>query len=195
MIMNNAVGIGVGYLPIVGDIILAMYKANSRNAMLLEEFLRVRGEEFVKMRRVDDGDGDKEKGAEEAGGWFKGLMKRAKRAGISPKDAEQVKPGAGMTSDEIKQTDTGMSSAGGPLTMQKAIVGDTPPNPGIAKEKIPQVKKEYELGSRSSSSTSKSTKRKRTSGSGKCNLFGTSKRGIDEAQADSTGQKVNDHSR
>ena len=48
MLVNNAVSAGVGLVPIVGDIILAMYKANSRNAVLLEEYLRVRGEEFLK---------------------------------------------------------------------------------------------------------------------------------------------------
>nr|VWO95543.1 Putative type III effector protein [Ganoderma boninense] len=48
MLVNNAVSAGVGLVPIVGDIILAMYKANSRNAGLLEEYLRVRGEEFLK---------------------------------------------------------------------------------------------------------------------------------------------------
>ena len=48
MLVNNAVSAGVGLVPIVGDIVLAMYKANSRNAALLEEYLRVRGEEFLK---------------------------------------------------------------------------------------------------------------------------------------------------
>lgn len=48
MLLNNAISAGVGFVPIVGDIILAMYKANSRNAALLEEYLRVRGEEFLR---------------------------------------------------------------------------------------------------------------------------------------------------
>jgi len=48
MLFNNAVSAGVGLVPGVGDIVLAMWKANSRNAALLEEFLRVRGEEFLK---------------------------------------------------------------------------------------------------------------------------------------------------
>ncbi|CAE7215065.1 unnamed protein product [Rhizoctonia solani] len=48
MLANNAVSAGVGFIPLVGDVILAMYKANSRNAALLEEFLRIRGEEFLK---------------------------------------------------------------------------------------------------------------------------------------------------
>lgn len=52
MLLNNAVSAGVGFVPLVGDIILAQYKANSRNAALLEEFLRIRGEEFL---RAQDG--------------------------------------------------------------------------------------------------------------------------------------------
>ena len=48
MLANNAVSAGVGLVPVVGDIVLAAYKANSRNAALLEEFLRIRGEEFLR---------------------------------------------------------------------------------------------------------------------------------------------------
>ena len=47
MLLNNAISVGVGVVPIVGDIVLAMFKANSRNAALLEEYLRVRGEEYL----------------------------------------------------------------------------------------------------------------------------------------------------
>lgn len=47
MLVNNAVSAGVGLVPIAGDFVLAMYKANSRNAALLEEFLRIRGEVFI----------------------------------------------------------------------------------------------------------------------------------------------------
>lgn len=45
MMFNNAVSAGVGLIPIAGDLVLAAWKANSRNARLLEEFLRVKGEE------------------------------------------------------------------------------------------------------------------------------------------------------
>ncbi|WFD37402.1 uncharacterized protein MJAP1_000346 [Malassezia japonica] len=43
MMMNNAVSIGVGVVPLVGDIALAAWKTNWRNAALLEKFLRERG--------------------------------------------------------------------------------------------------------------------------------------------------------
>lgn len=54
--MNNAVSAAAGFIPILGDVVLAAYKANSRNAALLEEFLRIRGEEFLKHEqdRVQD---------------------------------------------------------------------------------------------------------------------------------------------
>ncbi|KAF8327594.1 uncharacterized protein EI90DRAFT_3067341 [Cantharellus anzutake] len=48
MLLNNVISAGVGFIPLVGDVILASYKANSRNAALLEEFLRIRGQEFLK---------------------------------------------------------------------------------------------------------------------------------------------------
>ncbi|KAM0751636.1 hypothetical protein T439DRAFT_324827 [Meredithblackwellia eburnea MCA 4105] len=42
MAFNQAVSVGAGMIPLVGDIILAAWKANSRNAALLEEFLIAR---------------------------------------------------------------------------------------------------------------------------------------------------------
>ena len=71
MLLNNAVSAAVGFVPFVGDLVLAMYKANSRNAALLEEFLRIRGEEFLKSER-----------------------ERAEDPGV-------VRPGAGREVDEV----------------------------------------------------------------------------------------------
>jgi len=48
MILNNIVSTGIGFVPVVGDVAMAAFKANSRNAALLEEFLRIRGEEYLK---------------------------------------------------------------------------------------------------------------------------------------------------
>ncbi|KDN41979.1 hypothetical protein K437DRAFT_212853, partial [Tilletiaria anomala UBC 951] len=45
MLINNAVSAGIGIIPLVGDVMLAVWKANSRNAKLLEEYYRVLGEE------------------------------------------------------------------------------------------------------------------------------------------------------
>jgi hypothetical protein len=49
MIFNNVVSAGVGFVPLIGDVALAAWKANSRNAALLEEFLRIRGQEAMKV--------------------------------------------------------------------------------------------------------------------------------------------------
>ncbi|KIM32928.1 hypothetical protein M408DRAFT_62500 [Serendipita vermifera MAFF 305830] len=56
MLFNNAVSAACSFVPIIGDVVLGIYKANSRNAALLSEFLRIRGEEFLKMEpaRVED---------------------------------------------------------------------------------------------------------------------------------------------
>jgi len=48
MLINNAVSAGIGFVPLVGDVLLAMFKTNSRNATLLEEYLRIRGAEYLK---------------------------------------------------------------------------------------------------------------------------------------------------
>ncbi|KAG8805476.1 hypothetical protein FRC17_005488 [Serendipita sp. 399] len=56
MLFNNAVSAAVGFIPLVGDVVLGVWKANSRNAALLEEYLRVRGEEYLKIEvaRAED---------------------------------------------------------------------------------------------------------------------------------------------
>jgi len=76
MLFNNAVSVGVGLVPIVGDLLLAVYKANSRNAALLDEFLRIRGHELLKMREAEE---------------------KGESSGRATADIEQVKPGSGMT--------------------------------------------------------------------------------------------------
>ena len=48
MLLNLAIATSVGLVPIVGDVILAAFRANSRNAMLLEEFLRHRMEDVTR---------------------------------------------------------------------------------------------------------------------------------------------------
>ncbi|KAF9481940.1 hypothetical protein BDN70DRAFT_875732 [Pholiota conissans] len=99
MLLNNAVSAGVGIIPFAGDIVLAVFKANSRNAALLEEFLRIRGEEFIKMSGGTEHPEDQKKSG--ISGWFgRGKKKTATAAGIPASDIEQVKPGSGMTGKE-----------------------------------------------------------------------------------------------
>ena len=56
MVGNQAIATVIGFVPIVGDIGIAIFKTNSRNAALLEEYLRIRGEEFLKAQadRAED---------------------------------------------------------------------------------------------------------------------------------------------
>lgn len=56
MVGNQAIATAVGFVPVVGDVVIAIFKTNFRNAALLEEYLRVRGEEFLKAQaeRVED---------------------------------------------------------------------------------------------------------------------------------------------
>jgi len=56
MVGNQVISTVVGFVPLAGDIVVAVLKANSRNAALLEEFLRVRGEEFLKDQADRVGD-------------------------------------------------------------------------------------------------------------------------------------------
>ncbi|KAK0434280.1 hypothetical protein EV421DRAFT_1840358 [Armillaria borealis] len=92
MLMNNAVSAAVGFVPIAGDVVLAMWKANSRNAALLEEFLRIRGDKLLKME------------AEAKEGSGSGPLKEAAASGVKKSDAEQVKPGAGKAEGEAIRT-------------------------------------------------------------------------------------------
>jgi hypothetical protein len=82
MLFNNAVSAIGGIFPVAGDVVIAVYKANSRNAMLLEEFLRIRGEEYLKLQSEED---------EVRSGRTVTVA-----SGVSQRDMEQVKPGAGM---------------------------------------------------------------------------------------------------
>lgn len=56
MVGNQAIATAVGFVPVVGDVGIAIFKTNFRNAALLEEYLRIRGEEFLKAQaeRVED---------------------------------------------------------------------------------------------------------------------------------------------
>jgi len=76
MLFNNLVSAGIGFVPIVGDVLLATWKANSRNAALLEEFLRIRADEHLKLAE-------------------------GKHKELNPHDAAQIKPGDGKAPGEV----------------------------------------------------------------------------------------------
>ena len=75
MLLNVAVSASVGLVPGVGDVCLAVYKANSRNAVLLEEFLRIKGEESLRMQEGERASQALHIGALEGNCWKKGMDK------------------------------------------------------------------------------------------------------------------------
>ena len=106
MLANNTVSAAAGFIPLVGDVVLAAFKANSRNAALLEEFLRIRGEEFLKheSQRVENPENVKPGAGREAhervpgnesgqvqeqssGGWFRRLSRGHNKNGKSSKES------------------------------------------------------------------------------------------------------------
>src|SRR5215475_1525635 len=46
MYTNLAIDFGIGLIPVLGDIADAWFKCNTRNNMLLERYLRERGQKF-----------------------------------------------------------------------------------------------------------------------------------------------------
>ncbi|KDQ15926.1 hypothetical protein BOTBODRAFT_276447 [Botryobasidium botryosum FD-172 SS1] len=109
MLLNNMVSAAAGFIPVVGDVILATYKANSRNAALLEEFLRIRGEEFLKAEAERNGQtvaavnpgagreqGEKIEGEPGRGimGLFAGKSTKSKASGSGSGSGSHAVPGA-----------------------------------------------------------------------------------------------------
>jgi hypothetical protein len=105
MLFNNAVSAGVGIVPFVGDVLLAIYKANSRNAALLDEFLRVRGSALLRE-------------AEERG---------ENPAGKATTTTKQVEPGT-PSEKNTNSKDTGSSPAS-----STGVAPTRPPTPGTTK--------------------------------------------------------------
>jgi len=111
MVFNSAVSVGASLIPLVGDVILAVWKANSRNAVLLEEFLRIRGEEWLKQQEeqyplreleMEAEMGDATAATEQSKGWATFLPWR----GIGKSDQKQAKPAfARMQRIEQPQSD------------------------------------------------------------------------------------------
>jgi hypothetical protein len=135
MLVNNSISALAGLIPVAGDIVLAVYKANSRNAALLEEFLRIRGEEFMKLENKKKSEGKPDKL-------------------LSKSDLEQVKPGAGA---DTKSRSGGESTdvAEGTMPQSSLAAADIPSkknsvlrwrpsngNKGKGKEEVREKEKE-----------------------------------------------------
>ena len=98
MLLHLALATSAGLIPLLGDVLLAAYKPNSRNAALLEEFLRLRGEKNLADAAAGAGAAGAEKvaGGEGTG---KGKGKGGKAiagAGVGEKEKEKAAaaPGA-----------------------------------------------------------------------------------------------------
>jgi Domain of unknown function (DUF4112) len=85
MLVNNAIAAVIGFVPVVGDICIAVFKTNSRNAALMEEYLRIRGEESLKLKAQADirNDQDVDQGSQ------------GKRGGEKTKAESPITGGAG----------------------------------------------------------------------------------------------------
>lgn len=92
--------------PIVGDILLGVWKANSRNAALLEEYLRIRGEEFLKGGKQGTG-----KRASRLSNLYVRLVGDGTLSPTFPVDQSVVKPGDGRVPGE-KVTKVASTSVG-----------------------------------------------------------------------------------
>ena len=92
----------IGFIPVVGDVVLAAFKANSRNAALLEEFLRIRGEELIRLQQGGASVSQATKPTAPEGKKGKGQVV----PGVAKADAEQVKPGAGAPSRPAQRATT-----------------------------------------------------------------------------------------
>jgi len=126
MLMNNAVSVAVGLVPIAGDVILAAFKANSRNAALLEEFLRIRGEQFLKLGPD---------AAPAAANKKKNGKGKTVAPGVTKSDAEQVKPGAGIDNAAKEKIPGGSTAVTVESSLQPASTSTSPParTPGSGK--------------------------------------------------------------
>ncbi|KAG6900689.1 hypothetical protein C0993_005000 [Termitomyces sp. T159_Od127] len=71
MHLNNVISAAVGCVPFIGDVVIAVFKTNSRNVALVEEMLRLRGEEYIRQQEGQE-------------------------AKLSSRDIQQLKPGSGF---------------------------------------------------------------------------------------------------
>lgn len=106
MLLNCIISAVCGIVPIAGDIVIGVFKANSRNAILLEEYLRIRGEEYLRMQNLQGG---KSTGT-------------STPKPMSKKDVAQVKPGAGMEAT-AGQPSTSTSTTMSPSSSFPALGG------------------------------------------------------------------------
>jgi len=171
MLINNAISAGAGLIPFVGDIVLASFKANSRNANLLEEFLRIRGAEYLKIvteggEAYQVGTQKKKVNGKEIGTT---TSKVVAPKGTTKADAEQIKPGAGKKTGEVVVEPAEAAVLASASAPAAATVKASPP-PVLStttppKEPTPLVKVTDPTGATSSASSTSNGKAKSGSSS------------------------------
>jgi len=113
MMQNLLLGVVFSLIPFVGRIVTSLFGPNSRNEMLFEEFLRIRGHQYSLLVKSGVSLEESEKSAEGGEGqgqgqgqgqeWWKMFLEKAgENAGVLKQDVEVVKPGAGMTAEEVR---------------------------------------------------------------------------------------------
>jgi hypothetical protein len=124
MLLNLAISAVIGIVPIVGDVILASYRVNVRNARLLENFLLLRSERVAKdggigARALSEknhggADGDEGEGQRGAAERWITKDKAPEKTIVSPTSLSQ--PGAAV--------DAARSSDGDKTTLVPSTEGD-----------------------------------------------------------------------
>jgi hypothetical protein len=115
MIFNLAISTTIGILPGLGAILVAAYRANVRNARLLENFLAARGERAGKAaqsanseetRRGTTEDKDKDKEEDVRQGTSGETAKEKPDAAMSTPDGEKEKEKSRITDGDEKDKNT-----------------------------------------------------------------------------------------
>jgi hypothetical protein len=141
MLLNNFISATCGLVPFVGDVVLASFKANSRNAALLEEYLRIRGAEYLRLKEEGkDVAAVVDSKNRKAGKWGKVAKKKSgiddKSAviatGVAKSDAQQIKPGAGRETNEVIPSEIAVPSSS---TLPGPTLAVDSPNGTSEKEK------------------------------------------------------------
>lgn len=115
MLGNQAIATVIGFVPLVGDVGIAIFKTNSRNAALLEEYLRVRGEEFLKAQvdRVEDPKVVKPGAGVEGGEKVPGKAPSQSRFGFFSRSSKQVPTQETLAESKNKVDSNGKSKGKG----------------------------------------------------------------------------------
>ncbi|XP_006459029.1 hypothetical protein AGABI2DRAFT_200955 [Agaricus bisporus var. bisporus H97] len=102
MEVHNVISTGMGMIPVIGDISVAIYKPNTRNAAMLEEFLRIRGEEALRLN--PEGDERSGNGAlrwRRGSSWFRRNKKKSDQENSASASGMNTPPGTGPSNLKV----------------------------------------------------------------------------------------------